>query len=190
MKAACTSCGKAFSFDEARFGDRASVKVRCPSCKAVVELAKPPAEPPPPAKPAAAPAAPPVEGGSSPTQKLKRDEVLASVDGDILLPMPQDRRVSLAILSGKGSGQVIHCERSRVIIGRTGADVSLDDEEVSRRHAALEIRDDRFFLKDLGSTNGTFVDERKITDAEIFDKGEFRIGSTQIMLIVTPKDEV
>lgn len=184
MKAACTACGKAFSFDEARFGDRPSVKVRCPSCKAVVELAKP-------AEIATAPpAAAVVEEGNSPTQKLKRDEVVAAAGGDILLPMPQDHRVSLAILSGKGSGQVIHCERSRVIIGRTGADVSLDDEEVSRRHAALEIRDDRFFLKDLGSTNGTFVDERKITDAEIFDKGEFRIGSTQIMLIVTPKDEV
>lgn len=181
MKATCGSCGKPFSFDEARFGGRPSVKVRCPSCKAVVDLTKP-------AAPATA-AAVDESRKSSPTQKLKRDDVIASADGEILLPMPQDRRVSLAILSGKGSGQVIHCERSRVVIGRTGADVSLDDEEVSRRHAALEIRDDRFFLKDLGSTNGTFVDERKITEAEILDKGEFRVGSTQIMLIVTPKDE-
>jgi len=185
MKVACTACGKPFSFEEGRFGDRPTVKVRCPSCKTVVEITKP-------APPAAADegSATSVTQGSSPTQKLKRDEVLASAGGDILLPMPQDRRVSLAILNGKESGQVFHCERSRVIIGRTGADVSLDDEEVSRRHAALEIREDRFFLKDLGSTNGTFVDERKITDAEIFDKGEFRIGGTQIMLIVTPMDDV
>jgi phage FluMu protein Com len=186
MKVACTSCGKPFTFDEARFGERPVVKVRCPSCKTVVELTRPSASPAGPGEEDAAAKS----RGSSPTQKLKRDEVLAAAGGDILLPMPQDRRVSLAILNGKGSGQIVHCERSRVIIGRTGADLSLDDEEVSRRHAALEIREDRFFLKDLGSTNGTFVDERKITEAEIFDKGEFRIGGTQIMLIVTPMDEV
>jgi len=183
MKASCTSCGKAFSFEESRFGGRPSVKVRCPSCKEVVTLEKPGDD-------GAAVAAARVSRESSPTQKLKRDDIVASAEGEILLPMPRDRRVSLALLSGKASGQVIHCERSRVIIGRSGADLSLDDEEVSRRHAALEIRDDRFFLKDLGSTNGTFVDERKITEAEIFDKGEFRIGGTQIMLIVTSTDEV
>jgi len=186
MKAACQSCGKPFTFDEARFGERPSVKVRCPSCKAVVTLEKPRSE----QAGAQVPESAAFSRESSPTQKLKRDEVIASPEGEILLPMPQDRRVSLALLSGKESGQVINCERSRVIIGRSGADISLDDEEVSRRHAAVEIRDDRFFLKDLGSTNGTFVDERKITEAEIFDKGEFRVGSTQIMLIVTAKDEL
>jgi len=134
MKAACTACGKALSFDEAKFGERPSVKVRCPSCKAVVELAKPSEVATSP------PAAVAVEeGGNSPTQKLKRDEVLAAAGGDILLPMPQDHRVSLAILSGKGSGQVIHCERSRVIIGRTGADISLDDDEVSLSNLQRQV---------------------------------------------------
>ena len=190
MKATCASCGKLFIFDDARFGDRASVKVRCPSCKAVVTLDRP-------AEPAAAPpAAPPVSdsaapGTGAPTQKLKRDEVIPDSDGgEVLLPMPQGRRVALAILSGKSSGQVIPCPKARVVIGRSDADVVVEDEEVSRRHAVLEIREDRYVLKDLGSTNGTFVDERKITEMEIPDRGEFRVGSTQIMLIVTPDDVV
>ncbi len=185
MKVTCSSCSKPFAFAEGRFGNRGQVKVRCPACKAVVTLDRPAAgavkET---AKPAAAP-------GGSPTQKLKRDEVVAAAEGgEALLPMPVDKRISLAVLGGKGSGEVIPCGKSRIIIGRAGADVSVDDDEVSRRHAVLEIRDDRFFLKDLGSTNGTFVDERKITEAEIFDKGEFRVGTTQLMLIVTLKDDV
>lgn len=190
MKAACTSCGKPFLFDDSRFGDRESVKVRCPACKSVVTLERPSTErvatPGPSATPATARPA-----SSSPTQKFRRDEVIEGTDGqEILLPMPRDRRISLAILSGKGSGKVIPCERSRVVIGRSGADVVIDDDEVSRRHAAIEIREDRYFLKDLGSTNGTFVDERKISETEIADKGEFRIGTTQIMLIVTSTEEV
>lgn len=192
MKAACPDCGKPFVFDEARFGERESVKVRCPSCKGVVPLARP--------APAAAaePPAPPARGaeekgsgGGAPTQKLKRDQVVAGLDGgERLLPMPRGLRVSLAILTGRGAGQVVVCQKARVILGRAGADVQVDDDEVSRQHACLEIRDERFVLKDLGSTNGTFVDERKITESEIGDRGEFRIGSTQIMLIVTPDEEV
>jgi predicted Zn finger-like uncharacterized protein len=198
VKVSCPSCGKSFAFDDARFGDRASVKVRCPSCKGVVALTRPPAAVDPPAAGAAAepgppgPPAPSAEAPSgSPTQKLKRDQVVLGTEGgEVLLPMPQGRRVSLAILSGKNSGEIIPCQKPRVVIGRTGADVNLEDDEVSRRHAVVEIRDDRYFLKDLGSTNGTFVDERRVTEAEIFDKGEFRIGSTQIMIIVTPDEEV
>jgi phage FluMu protein Com len=189
MTFTCTSCAKPFSFDEARFGDRASVKVRCPACKTVNPLERPAPAPPPDAPKSAA--ATQAEGSGSPTQKLKRDEVIAAADGgEILLPMPANKRISLALLGGKMAGQVVACERSRVVIGRSGADVNVEDDEVSRRHAVLEIRDDRFFLKDLGSTNGTFVDERKISEQEIYDKGEFRVGGTQIMLIVTPRDEV
>ena len=173
MKAACSSCGKPFVFDDSRFRDRDSLKVRCPSCKEVTTLTRPAPEQGP------------------PTQKLKRDQVVAGPEGgEVLLPMPKDLRVSLAILTGKNAGQVIPCGKSQVVLGRTGADVTLDDEEVSRRHAMVEIRDERFFLKDLGSTNGTFVDERKIAETEILDRAEFRVGSTQIMLIVTPNEEI
>lgn len=191
MRVSCTTCSKPFSFDEGRFGDRASVKVRCPSCKSVVTLANPaPASPRPLEATTGRSETAAAASDGAPTQKFKRDEVVAAEDGgEILLPMPQDKRVSLAILSGKSTGQVVNCTRSRVIIGRNDADVVVDDEEVSRRHAMLEIRDDRFFLKDLGSTNGTFVDERKIQEMEINDRGEFRVGTTQIMLIVAPAEE-
>jgi pSer/pThr/pTyr-binding forkhead associated (FHA) protein len=41
-------------------------------------------------------------------------------------------------------------------IGRKGADIVLDDESISRRHAELTVTDDgRYYLVDCGSSNGT-----------------------------------
>jgi pSer/pThr/pTyr-binding forkhead associated (FHA) protein len=56
---------------------------------------------------------------------------------------------------------------------------------VSRKHLALEIRNDKFFIRDLGSTNGTFIDEKKVSITEIEPQMEFKIGQTTLMLIIT-----
>ncbi len=207
MKSSCPKCEKTFTYDESRFGGRPTVRVRCPSCKATISLTNPDfmaetipapaaAVPPPETTAKAAvqaeePGAP-AEEKEPPTIKVRR-QTLAAVEGreqEEIPPMPADRRVSLAILSGKDSGQVISCTRSRVVMGRVGTDVPIDDDEVSRAHALLEIHEDRYVLKDLGSTNGTFVDERRISETEIADRGEFRIGNTQLMLIVTPIEDL
>jgi predicted Zn finger-like uncharacterized protein len=222
----CPSCSKSFVFSDERFGDRASVRVRCPACGGVVTLerpgaaskppassgARPPRDPrsPSPAPPrppaAAAPAVAPdpgapeasaapegAEAGSKgpPTVKIKKSAALEGVaEVDHVPPLPTDRRISLALLSGPDTGKVLPCNTSRAVLGRAGSDIPIQDDEISRRHALLEVRDDRYFLKDLGSTNGTFVDERRITETEIFDRSEFRIGNTNCMLIVTPVDEI
>jgi phage FluMu protein Com len=222
MRASCTKCGKALAFDDSKFGQRPSVKVRCPACKAVVTLTRPaagqaevaansqnPTVAPAPqiATPAIAPGgvaesvpAPGAEGQASqsaiepkgpPTLKIKRHAIAVSEDlVEEIPPLPRGLRVSLAVLTGSESGKVFPCARSRAVIGRAGTDVPLEDDEVSRRHALLEIHEDRYILKDLGSTNGTFVDERRITEMEIPDRGEFRVGSSHIMLIITPLEEM
>ena len=71
-------------------------------------------------------------------------------------------------------------------IGRSNADLTLNDTEASRTHAAIEVRDFLIQLRDLGSTNGTLVDDQKIADVvELQDKSEFQVGATTLMLIVT-----
>lgn len=50
-----------------------------------------------------------------------------------------------------------------ILIGRTGeADLILDKGSVSKRHARIEARGDRYLLRDLGSTNGTYLNSRRI----------------------------
>jgi len=75
-------------------------------------------------------------------------------------------------------GMEISLERS-VGIGRSpGSDVVLDDPFVSSTHARIVRRDHARFVEDLGSTNGTFVNERAVTEAQLTPETRLRIGET------------
>jgi len=55
-------------------------------------------------------------------------------------------------------------ERERVIIGRAeGAGIRLEDQAVSKQHAAIEMAGNDHILQDLGSANGTFVNGTRVT---------------------------
>ena len=103
-----------------------------------------------------------------------------------LPPLPKDQRFSLAVIAGSQAGSVFPITKPRVYLGRGSAvDVQIKDSEVSRRHAMLEIRGGTVMLVDLGATNGTWVDGERTQEAEIANQGEFTLGSTTLMLIVT-----
>jgi len=102
-----------------------------------------------------------------------------------LLQLPKDKRFSLAVIQGAATGQIFQITKTRTLIGRSGADVNLDDPESSRQHAALEIVGDVAILRDLGSTNGTWVELDRIEQHQLNNQQEFRIGSHVLMFIVT-----
>jgi hypothetical protein len=93
--------------------------------------------------------------------------------------------VKLTVTSGAGAPREIEVTGERFVIGRDeSADLTLgDDEEVSRQHAAvLRLADGRLEIEDLGSTNGTFVDERRIAAPTALSGGEeIRIGTTVLV---------
>jgi predicted component of type VI protein secretion system len=68
----------------------------------------------------------------------------------------------LIVRSGTRGGERIELT-GELIVGRENADVTLADEEVSRRHLAVRPHDDGVELEDLGSTNGTFVDGARLS---------------------------
>ena len=64
-------------------------------------------------------------------------------------------------------------------IGRHGCDVVLPDPEVSRVHAAFRVRNGRPLIEDLGSTNGTWLNERRVAGAIAIGAGDvIRMGNT------------
>jgi len=66
-----------------------------------------------------------------------------------------------------------------VVVGREGCEVVLPDPEVSRRHAELTVVDDLPTVTDLGSTNGTWVNGRRITAPTPIGPGDvLRFGNT------------
>ena len=102
------------------------------------------------------------------------------------LQMPAGKRLSLAIIDGPDAGKVFRMEKPRVTIGRQGADLTLNDTDASRQHAAVEVRDTDYSLHDLQSTNGTLVNGEKIDGTyELQNHSEFQVGSSTLMLIVT-----
>ena len=90
---------------------------------------------------------------------------------------------------GALAGQRFELEGERTI-GREGADITLDDDQVSRRHARLGVSGDSIVIEDLGSTNGTFVNDRKIEAATVLAPGDtVRIGTTTFAFEAEPEPE-
>ena len=95
-----------------------------------------------------------------------RVEVEADPSGDA------ERRGVLMVLGGGRAGTLIDIGTEPIVIGRDEeATIALADESLSRKHARFVKLHGRCFIQDLGSTNGTFVDGRRITEPEALDDG-------------------
>ena len=68
---------------------------------------------------------------------------------------------TLVVTQGALTGQRLELE-GELVIGREGVAVTIDDPELSRRHAAVRPVEGGFEVEDLGSLNGTFVNGRRI----------------------------
>lgn len=76
------------------------------------------------------------------------------------------------------AGRVYRLSKARTRIGRgTGVDISLDDPGVSRSHAEIVLGSPPV-IRDLGSTNGTSVDGRKIAEAPLHEGAQITVGNT------------
>jgi len=87
---------------------------------------------------------------------------------------------SVSVVDGPDKGLLRKLDKARVMLGRHGADISLNDPEVSRHHCVLEVKEGYINLKDMDSTNGTFFEDERVRAAMLQDGGEFRIGNSII----------
>ena len=72
---------------------------------------------------------------------------------------------------------------ARLTLGRSPeCELVFADDTVSRRHALLELHEGRWFLKDLGSSNGTLVNGREIRDAEVQVGDRICLGGAEFTL--------
>ena len=68
-------------------------------------------------------------------------------------------------------------ENEQISIGRNPKnDIQIDNPAVSSSHAVIKKVMNTYFIEDLGSTNGTFVNEKKIDKYELLDSDEVIIG--------------
>lgn len=79
----------------------------------------------------------------------------------------------LIMRSGPVPGTVYPLEGEQLIIGRDPSNaIVINDPEVSRRHARLMLQGGRYVLEDLGSTNGTFVNGRRLSAPYVLKPGD------------------
>ncbi len=97
----------------------------------------------------------------------------------------------LCVVEGFDTGRelLIHGrEASRLLVGKgPTADLKLVDPAVSRRHVALEIENGRLRITDLGSTNGTRIDDHSIVDAYARGGELLRVGATSLRIERLPE---
>ncbi|MBK6686426.1 MAG: FHA domain-containing protein [Deltaproteobacteria bacterium] len=96
---------------------------------------------------------------------------------------PEDRgsgvEAHLWVCSGPNIGRRFAIDRPRLVIGRSpAAEIPVVDERVSQQHARIELRDGRHHLLDLGSTNGTFVNNQRIEEHALKDGDLVQVGET------------
>ena len=106
-------------------------------------------------------------------------------------PTPQ-----LVVVSGRMRGAGFDIPPGRSQIGRqAGVAILLDDQDVSRHHAVLERTGARVVLTDPGSTNGTWVNRRRLhpddrrDGVELRDGDEVRVGSVTLRVSMAPAAE-
>ena len=206
MIVACPACGARYRYDESRFAGKASTKIRCTKCEANFDIAnpdpRPPAEPPSADLRAAIPSnPPPLGGGESTFARRKEARHFRDTPADTTrehvaarprtsphpatLRLPVGKKLSLAVISGPDAGKTFPIDKPRIVVGRAGSDVVLTDAEISRAHAALEVDGDDVTVFDLESTNGTYFGGERIESTPLDHYGEFEVGGTTLMLIVT-----
>ena len=106
------------------------------------------------------------------------------------------RRVRLKVQTGPATGREFATDKERIRIGNarvpagrdgSGNDVALDDKKVSRLHAEIALTEKGWLLTDLDSTNGTWLDGRRIERAYLSPGSSIVVGDSSILF--SPLDE-
>lgn len=85
------------------------------------------------------------------------------------------------VLEGFFAGLDFPVERDWLVIGRgRGADFVINERTISRAHAAVGFEKMRFFLQDLGSTNGTMLNGEPVSKIELKSGDEIQMGKLRL----------
>lgn len=112
-------------------------------------------------------------------QPQDRDRtVILGPDGSV--PQAKSPELSMEVIYGTEKGRTFRVGTQGASIGRAaGNTIVISDDVVSARHAKIYWSDGQFFIEDLGSTNGTFVNNLKVTISRVDSGNIFKIGSNE-----------
>ncbi len=103
------------------------------------------------------------------------------IDQDLRLP--PGLRAAVECVAGADAGKVFRFTRGNVTVGRKHGEIPLSDLEISRRHAVIEVFGrEMIFLRDLGSTNGTYHNGQRVTVSRLRNGDTIGVGRSVLKL--------
>jgi pSer/pThr/pTyr-binding forkhead associated (FHA) protein len=99
------------------------------------------------------------------------------------LRLPTNIKAMMEVVAGQDVGKTYRFTNGTMTVGRRTGEIPLTDVEVSRKHAVVEMFSrDMVFLRDLGSTNGTFHNGRRINSAKLQNGDTIGLGRSVLRL--------
>ncbi len=100
--------------------------------------------------------------------------------------LPRDIGVYLQVMEGEDSGRRFDLSHGGIFtIGRRDCNIPLNDRKVSRKHAEIQVlARDQYFVIDLASRNGTFVNGVRLNRRKLKHNDVIRIGDSPLQLTV------
>jgi len=171
---------------------------RCPNCGAEVKLATTEVQPPVSAATVSSMDAPGEPADTVFQPALMMESIMDELEteepaepgteqlgtGPETMPAPSlqlEVEAYLLVLGASPGQERRRLELSKTIFGRQGADIALDDPAVSGAHFQIEAFGKEFFLRDLDSRNGTFLNGSRVRYSQILPGDQITSGKTSLI---------
>jgi len=118
--------------------------------------------------------------GAVPKIDVRRRTMI--LDGKSAPDIPQIEEMPVIIIrNGINAGKQFQISNFGITIGRMEGSIILQDSTISRRHARIIFSDNKYIIEDLGSTNGTFVNNRRISQQILKNGDMLRLGDIEML---------
>ena len=118
--------------------------------------------------------------GDERTRRLERRE-----DGASLADFLTKWKASLVVVTGDAAGSEFPIEKESVSLGRgPGVELCFADEAMSRSHAAVEFANGGFRVRDLGSSNGTFLNGGDVQAGDLAHGDRLELGEHHFQFVL------
>ena len=119
-------------------------------------------------------------------EQAQQQTTMAYAVGDVANASERDAEGPVLVIRAGGgrAGEHLPLQAARETIGRApDSDLFLDDVTVSREHAIIEREPDGFYLRDLESLNGTYVNRTRVTRHRLADGDEVQVGKFKLTFL-------
>lgn len=116
-----------------------------------------------------------------PKEEITATERTVAADGPV---MPRASHASLVVIHGGEVGQRIKLDKPEIVIGRTpDCDLPINQGSISRRHCQIVRDGGEYKLRDMDSTNHTYLNEQPVIEAWLSDGDHITVGQTVLKFV-------